>query len=279
MDDQTSSFRAALHRTDLLMAISFRKPPVEEVVCDVRFEPLADLRLTHFGLLWQRFRDSYPKVEHAPPLITDLGDMHIDPATGGPLPRVWFIAESDDYLIQFQPDHLIFNWRRREQKYPRFSEVFPRFRGCVETFIAFLSEYGLGPIKIRAFELTYINQIPKGEGWETPSDACNVFKDFKWAHASGRFLPNPDTNSWQAAFLMPEDSGMLITRVRQGKRSADGVPLILFDLVARGAGPNKSIEELDSWFELAHTWIVNGFADLTNEQIQSAIWEREDATV
>ena len=29
-----------------------------------------------------------------------------------------------------------------------------------------------------------------------------------------------------------------------------------------------------NWFDLAHEWIVRGFADLTTEKIQQNIWRR-----
>ena len=67
---------------------SFKNPPISEVSIGLRFEPLQQLRIPHFGSLWQRVKDQYPVVEHATPLVTDL-NVIVEISTGAPLPRVW----------------------------------------------------------------------------------------------------------------------------------------------------------------------------------------------
>lgn len=50
---------------------SYKRPPVDEVVCGFRFERLRELKVPHIGLLWEKFRNEYPTVQHAVPIATD----------------------------------------------------------------------------------------------------------------------------------------------------------------------------------------------------------------
>ena len=43
---------------------------------------------------------------------------------------------------------------------------------------------------------------------------------------------------------------------------------------ARGQTVDKGKKQMWNWFDLAHEWIVRGFADLTTEKIQQNIWRR-----
>jgi len=89
---------------------SYKKPPINEVVCGVRFNASDRLYIPHIGLLWNKFRGDYPHLQHVPPLAARTGQLLIDLATGVPIPRVWFINEADDELIQFQSDGFYLNW-------------------------------------------------------------------------------------------------------------------------------------------------------------------------
>lgn len=67
---------------------SYRKPPVNEVVCGMRFHISDKLRIPHIGLLWDKFRVDYPIIQHAPPIVSAKGEVLVDDSTGLPLPRV-----------------------------------------------------------------------------------------------------------------------------------------------------------------------------------------------
>jgi hypothetical protein len=83
---------------------SYKNPPVNEVVCGLRFDTPEKLRIPHIGFLWDKFRADYPIIQHAPPIAiaSAKGEILVDQAIGMPLPRVWFINKSDDQLVQFQ---------------------------------------------------------------------------------------------------------------------------------------------------------------------------------
>ncbi len=254
---------------------SYKNPPVNEVVCGIRFHAPDKLRFPHIGFLWDKFRTDYPTIQHAPPIASAKGEILIDKVTGIPLPRVWFINRSDDQLVQFQFDRFYFNWRRRQDVYPRYTYVIKNFENVLDTIITFFNEFELGKIDPIEYELSYINHIPEGQGWNTIDDLPIIFSDFIWRQKTGRFLPNPVKVAWQTEFPINEKKGHLIVNLKQATRTEDKVPLIVLELTVRGFSESMSKEAVREWFDVAHEWIVRGFTDLTTPEIQK-IWEREE---
>ncbi len=253
---------------------SYKQPPVDEVVCGFTFEPLRQLKVPHIGLLWERVRNEYPNVQHAVPIATDTS-LLVDEATGIPLPRVWFISNADNELIQLQSDRFYYNWRHRGDDYPRYPSIIKKFEEAKSHLEVFTSELLLGTIKPLECELTYINHIPKGQGWESIDDLPKVIRDFIWQKEKHHFLPNPANVAWQVRFELPKGKGWLNVKLNQATRKVDGVPRLILELTAKGLGQDKTAKAMRNWFDLAHEWIVRGFTDLTEKEIQETIWKRE----
>jgi uncharacterized protein (TIGR04255 family) len=253
---------------------SYKNPPVDEVVCGFRFEPLRELKVPHIGLLWEKFRNEYPTVQHAVPIATDTSFL-FDEATGIPLPRVWFISKAENELIQFQLDRFYYNWRHRGDEYPRYPSIIKKFDKAKGQLDAFTAELKLGLIKPLECELTYINHIPARQGWEKLEDLPKVISELTWQRKKHDFLPNPTNVAWQLRFELPENKGWLNVKFSQGTRKVDGVPSLILELTARGFGDDKTEKAMHSWFDLAHEWIVRGFTDLTAKQIQESFWKRK----
>lgn len=253
---------------------SYKNPPVNEVVCGLRFETSDKLRIPHIGFLLDEFRADYPIIQHAPPIVSAKGEISVDQATSIPLPRVWFINKSDDQLVQFQVDRFYFNWRRRQSDYPRYDHVIKNFESVQNTIVNFFSKFELGELKPIEYELSYINHIPNGQGWNTIDDLPRIFSDFVWKQTKERFLPNPEKVAWQTEFPLPEKKGYLIVNLKQAIRTEDKVNLLVLELKARGIGESANKEAIREWFDLSHDWIVRAFTDLTTPEIQK-IWGRE----
>ena len=70
----------------------FDKPPINEVVCGILFNPIKGFCASHFGALWNQFKSEFPKCEDQSPIVPipedELGNPNIFP-----LPRVWFVEE------------------------------------------------------------------------------------------------------------------------------------------------------------------------------------------
>lgn len=252
------------------MAITFAKPPINEVVLGVQFLPRLDLLIPHFGRFWDGFRDAYPKVAHATPIINP-GASPLQDASGTWLPRIWFISEDDSRLIQLQQDRLHANWRRTDAKAP-----YPRFPAIRDEFYAkwaqlqelLVRETGTPPQPTR-MELQYTNVIPQGEGWTAPADLGDVLRDFKW-QSGGRFLPNPRRFAGSFEFALP-DGTTLNAQISMGVRVVDRTDVVRLELHA-----SKAVGEgfdMAAWVESSHEAIVRSFADLTTEAMHREPWQ------
>lgn len=253
----------------------YEKPPVIEVVCGIVFETIKGFKGGHLGLFWQKVRDEFPTSEHALRLGFEPED-NVDLTNY--FPRIWFINKQQNTLIQLQDNTFFFNWRRMEEEeaYPRYSTIMQAFKKYLGIFDDFLKEEGLGSTHPKSCELTYINHIPKAEGWESLSDINQVFPDFSWNSTGKRFLPEPEHLAGQISFPLPKGQGTLKLTLQYGQRKFDKWPVLVLRNSATGLGADKSMGAVWDWFEVAHEWIVRGFADLTGAKIQKDIWKRTD---
>ena len=261
----------------------FDKPPVNEVVCGVQFQPLKGMTLPLIGLFWQKIRSVYPKCQEVPPLVPAV-ERFDEPVREDlnpfgdtfPAPRIWLETADGNGLIQIQKDRFLHNWKkaRDDDQYPHYDQVIVRFRDSLATFQEFLKENSLEGISPTQYELTYTNDIKRGSGWKNLSEIGAVFPDFSWRNSPQRFLPGPETINWQTSFIFPERLGRLRVSIRLGKRRSDGLQTFIMELTARGMGRDQSPKAMWSWFDLAHDWIVHGFADLTSDNMHKDYWRR-----
>jgi uncharacterized protein (TIGR04255 family) len=251
---------------------SYKNPPVNEVVCGMRIRPADKLRIPHIGLLWDKFRADYPMLQHAHPVATTKGNIVVDSVINLPIPRVWFINATDDQLIQFQIDRFYFNWRKKKSDYPRYEHVISNFEIVFSNVKDLFSEFDLGKLEPIEYELSYINHIPMGIGWKTIDDLPDIFSDLIWNKPTTRFLPTPKLVSWVAEIPLPEQKGHLTISLKQGIRTEDELPVLVFELKAIGFDNDDLVR---NWFDLAHEWIVRGFTDLTTDKMHK-IWGIEE---
>ncbi len=258
-------------------------PPINEVVCGIHFERLDGLLNPYLGMLWDKYKPEYAHCQEVSPLVPIIESFD-SPSTQGavfldvqPLPRTWFVHSNENAIIQVQRDRFLHNWRemRPEDIYPRYPKIIGMFRGQLSRFMDFLQEYNLGVVKPLQYEMTYINLIMQGEGWETFSDIGKVFSNFTWPAAENSSLPLPDSINWNTSFPLPNRAGRVHARIQSGTSRSDRRPLFRFELTARGIGEYTALKTMDEWFDLAHEWLVLGFAELTDLQIQKTIWRRK----
>ena len=261
---------------------SFENPPVIEVVCGIQFKALERLLVPHFGELWERFKPDYDGCQEAPPIMpaieqfVGLEAVEVELPTEPPLPRIWLVHKDENGLIQVQRDRFLHNWKkiRPQDQYPRYGYVKDLFEQHLATFEKFLAELNLGSLAVRQYEMTYVNHISQGEGWETLSDLASVFPDFAWRDRPERFLKVPQGRNLRLTFPVPDKSARLHATIRNAVRPDDQRPLVLFELTVRGIGTDTSRQAMWRWFDVAREWIVRGFADLTGDEIQKKVWRR-----
>lgn len=260
---------------------SYSNPPVIEVVFGVSFKKLDAMKLPHSGIFWQKIREDFPKCAHASPLVfSKLSPLIFSKLEESefPLPRVWLINKNETNLIQYQTDCFFFNWRRMPgaEEYPRYSIVKSAFERYHKVFKEFINENELGEINYQQCELTYINHIVKGSGWNSLADIGQIMRDVMWTKKDDRFLPEPKAIQWVSIFPLPEDFGSLSVSLKHGTRQQDKCPLFLIEISAKGLGGDQTKERISKWFDLAHIWIVKTFADITSDEIQKKIWLRQE---
>lgn len=262
---------------------SFKRPPVAEVAIAAQFEGIRGLTGPIMGLLWQRFRELFPKLEVHPAL-----DPHVersDPATGMgirlkletvPSSRVWFIGTDDAHLIQVQQDRFVFNWRRIEgEDYPRHEQVRGSFDKSFGIFQRFLTDEGLGEPRLNQWELTYVNRIPSGDGWHRHGELGAVVPLLA-ASGKGRFLPEPEDIALQFRYRIPEEAGSVsrLLIVANPGFDSTGKPVLGLTLTARGGLSQGGEGSLASRLDLGREWIVRGFTEVTSKTMHQH-WGRE----
>lgn len=265
---------------------SYRKPPIIEAVWSVQFAEMLWLLPPHTGLFWSRIRDRFPRCEEQAPImhVVESESLFTSPKssaellTAPPLSRQWFISEAGTELVQLQRDRFCCNWRKVEPDdvYPRFQRLKNMFTEGWTTFCDFVSAMGEGAPAIDQCEMTYINHIERGLGWDAIERVGAVFPAICWEGKTS-FLPAPSTLGAKFSFEMPSLHGRLHASLRHGVKSegkAKGNELLLLEMTARGLPDTTDVAGLLRWFALARESIVKGFTDLTASKMHS-LWERE----
>lgn len=263
----------------------YERPPVIEVACGIQFVPLTRFQATALGLFWQTIRDEYTEVQEMAPLpqiieqlssVSEPTDAKIEMFGIPPLPRMFFLHKESCWLMQVQRDRFLHNWlkERDEYSYPHYPLIYERFWKAWERFLLFCNDEKIESPVVNQLEITYINHIPVGQGWETLADLGNVFRDIGWI-GSDRFLPPPESAGLRLTFLLPDSQGRLHVSVKHAVRVSDKQPVLLCELTARGLPDKKDVTAIKNWFGLGREWIVRGFADIMNIDVQKEQWGRK----
>lgn len=263
----------------------YAEPPVIEVICGIYFAPLETFKAVHVGNLWDAFKADFPKVEEHPPVgvaveqLTPqvMGQAEIQLVDKPPLPRVWFVSDPGNAIIQLQRDALLHNWRKLtpSDQYPHFRSVMSGFQEHLSRFQRFVADNDLGNISPVQFELTYVNHILPSKLWSKGQPVGQIFPDFAWKKSKERFLPTYEGINWRTAFRLPDELGRLHVSIQSAMRRSDREPIMNLEMKARGIGSDRSLGAVSGWFDVAHEWIVRGFADLTSKKAQTDLWGRK----
>lgn len=261
----------------------YERPPVIEVVCGIQYEPLTDFKATAFGLFWQKVRADYLTTEEVAPLAPVIESLpsasarqpKLEFLETPPLPRLFFLHRDHNWLLQLQQDRFLHNWRKENETdvYPRYANVYGMFWNAWERFRLFLTDEKISAPVINQLEITYINHIPVGQGWETLADLGKIFLDIGWSDTD-RFLPSPESAGVRLTFSLPDSQGRLHVSIKHAVRVSDNQPVLLCELTARGMPVSNDNTAIKEWFDLGREWIVRGFTDITALNIQKEFWGR-----
>jgi uncharacterized protein (TIGR04255 family) len=270
----------------------FALPPVVEVALSVMVEPIA-FRAAHIGLLWNEFRTEFPKTQDQTPL-DDPQELEIEtrsvlrpsiqfepvPADAPPL-RTWFLNDDETQLLQIQHNRIARNWRRANTSasYPSYQSIRKPFQDDLEKIARFFSTNGIATELVpKQCEVTYVNHIVAGEGWESHADIGNVL--VTWQESDREFLPRIEDArmAWRYIIrLKGSFLGRLHVSLQPAYRTQEGRdgPIFVLTLTARGKPLNKTIEGALEFLDIGHEWIVRGFAELTTPMMREKVWQQQ----
>ena len=264
----------------------FRNPPVREVVISVQFDPLTKLSPIHLGRWWEgERREHYPRSEERPPLPATreqfewkASQPRFNLRVGGapPTQAIWFLTEDGGEVLQIQRDRFSRNWTRKQDEYPSYEKLRPAFERDFEDFRAFLLREGIGEPSIVQCEITYVNPLQAGDGWDRQGELQKIFAPWSGGFVEG-FLPEPENVQIAARFMIKDPPGTPIGRLYATVQPAidpeTSSPRILLTLAARGRPLGPGLDGIRAFLDLGHEWIVRGFATLTTTDMHKR-WDR-----
>jgi len=267
----------------------FRSPPVVEVALSVHFDKLPGLGSVQIASFWQQFRDRFPKTEEHPPLepaferfdvppLRKRGAVRLELIEKPPTPRFWFLNQPGTELIQVQQDRIAHNWRKLATgaEYPRYERIRESFQSELNCFQEFIRNEGIGEFVPNQCDVTYVNHILWDElNHGEPDRLLTVFQ----RHFNDGFLPDPEDATIKMRFVIPDDQGKPAGRLHAdlvpGYRNADGQPLFILTMTARGRPLGEGIEGAMAFLDRGREWVVRGFASLTTPEMHEK-WGRQD---
>lgn len=267
----------------------YETPPVNEVVISVQFDTLEKFSAVHPGVYWQRIRNTYPKVSVQPPLSSvfelfeeeKLKEEKLKGLTGKlspipPIPRCWFLDDTQNHLVQIQTDRFVHNWKKvtGTEEYPRYESIREDFTSLWADFSKFVEDENLGTLRTNQWELTYVNYLYEDNGWVSMGDLPNLFPSWSGKSSEG-YLPVPENVTFNVTYAFPEEHGRLHISLQPSVKMPEGTSLLRLTLTARGRLESSDIENILRSLDLGHQWIVCGFTDFTTSKAHK-IWKRKD---
>jgi uncharacterized protein (TIGR04255 family) len=260
----------------------FRKPPVSEVAVGVQFP--AALNPVHLGLYYQRVKARFPKLQThpaIPPSFETFGGAPIMAFNVQmPLfqPRMWFLSEDENSLIQLQSDRLLFNWRGGVGRppYPHFEAVYSQFVMAFDELETLAKAEGIPGIAVNQCEVTYVNPLPSSSTKVPMSEPDKIFNI--WTNARGAdWKEPPEDLSFTVRYRLNDGEGKPIGRLTVALSSLISIPQMSpgfqLQMTARGVPKGKGREGVAAFHENGRQAIVRCFAGITTPEMHK-LWER-----
>ena len=197
------------------------------------------------------------------------------------MPRAWLLSNEDEQgqrLLQVQPDRFLQNWRRASlssQYYPSYERNREDFVGSFREFAQFAEACSLGRVAPNQCEVTYVNHIPIDDGCGVGEMLRKCFPSLAGAHSDDFLPPSPERVAFKCSYPMQDQRGRLHIDVRPAIDKRSRQEMLRLMLTARGAPNSADLEDVLSWLDLAHRWVVNGFKSFTSDEMHQR-WEIQE---
>jgi uncharacterized protein (TIGR04255 family) len=239
--------------------VTFDNAPVIEVVIGAQFDGKVFNYKNIFDYYNQK-KDEFTKIEANPPLPSTLENFESQSITkilSGFNSRYFFINDANNKLIQLQPDRLLYNWRKTENKieYPHFDSVYGEFKKVLNEL------EGLYNIKekINQLEVTYFDHIYIDDLGMKDYELDKIFNFWNF----GKSLKNFEN---RLTIPQPEINGNLNFMFQSGTKKDDKKKLIATEMTCRGIITKE--QTLDEWYNKSHDILLDFFLELTTDEIQ-----------
>lgn len=261
------------------------------MVIATHFRPIERLNLVGIGAVGALLAErGFPQVEEQPPYDPpierfDVGfappSISLELIGGVPRPRVWFLNDAGDELLQVQDNWFACNWRKvaPDAEYGRWE---PRWNAFVKSYENVKRAVGLDDDAFdhQQVEVTYVNHIEIDRSIPEPgnlSHALSVLVPANDPRRSDFKIPPPERSDLRQSYRMLKDNepvGRLHVAVASAFRLPGPQPIITMNLTARGRPLGAGLDGVRLFAELAHEWIVRSFPALTTEAMHTE-WGRE----
>lgn len=137
------------------MRRTYKKPPIQEVVCEFRFAAGEPWDLTVAGLIYERVRSTFPKRRVLTSVETEVGTGEGEVKQQIRLQeRAQFLREDEKAFLQIGPNLLAVN---HLAPYPTWEQFVPLVRAGFYAYVEIAKPKGLSRLGLR-----YINRIEPG---------------------------------------------------------------------------------------------------------------------
>lgn len=266
----------------------YERPPLVEVALAVQFAELQGYRTVHAGLLWaDKFRDAYPHLREQPPLDPTFEvfgpqarapQLLIRQMPGPPVPRLWFMNDSETELVQIQANRFVRNWRKvgDGENYPRYERLRERFLVELEEIDAFFKGWEIGAIQPNQCEITYVNRLELDDHdlRVHPGTALKLFSR-EGLRSDGQIgsLPEPEDCNLSARYVIKDANDRPCGRLLVALRPWSNEPALRLDLTVRGAPATAHFDAVRDFLDQGRRTIVHGFTAITTEEMHKR-WGR-----
>ncbi len=263
----------------------YSKPPVLETVIGVQFPEIPGFQSVHFGLYWETIREGFASFQEQPRIPPAVEQFPRNPfgspglllTSGHAANRMWYTSAGKNRLLQVQPDRFLYNWRAQPtSQYTTYEENNGVFLKEFEGFCRFCLVQGLEQPVPNLCEVTYVNHIDPEEGESASELFGRVFTGLRWELSEG-LLPTPEAASFNRVYVIGEQLGRLYAEASIAyprTNNAGSQEFVVLRMTGRVNHPQRESTTVADSLHLAHDWVVNGFAAITDPQIQRDRWER-----
>jgi uncharacterized protein (TIGR04255 family) len=265
----------------------FEFPPVVETVLGVQFANLPAYTTAHAGWFWKEYLEKlnegsslkWSQAVDAPRLEDQFERFGTDDAWGPvfaikALPpsqsnRTQIFRSDGERLIQVQDTRFILNWKKQSGAYPSFGPLLEEFRTLLHAFETFAQEAGFGVPTYNQWETVYVDQIKKGELWESARDWSKIFPGLSMPQVSDTSLlaSGDEAVSADWRFSISQRRGRMYITLRQAKVPPSNEEVLNITFLARG--PVTATESWERGLELGHEVLNETFVAITSLEAQT----------